>query len=300
MNFVSITPQVIAAADKKPGYSDLLYWCLQADVETWAPTLSDGTPGATKKITGDHTLFAGKTVKTIQCKPKSIDGTADSQGEVGAAVITWKQKIIIKGDSATINEFFEGILNEDIVAWFNDPTCGVTNLIQFGSKCTPAQISSPTFRSGSRGAGGLKEHELVIECPDKFFYGGTLPEGGEEEPEPPTTIAVKFFYTDNGGVPTLTQINAGAPTVAMPGGVITIPTSPYFAEVGGQDKLRWIAIPKDEPAKLSWYNDSTNNGPIGIPGSGETFVGPVVVGDWDLYYTDEPTSFTGPVELRNT
>lgn len=179
INFVSITPAVIAAADKKPGHSDLLYWCLQGDFDAWAPTLSDGTPGATKRIVTDHTWLTNKGVHTIQAKPKSVDGTADSAGEVGGAIITYKYKFLIKGDSPTINEFFENVLNEDIVVFFNDPTCGQTNYIQLGSECTPANISAPSYRSGSKGAGGFKEYEMTVECTDKFFYEGALVDANE-------------------------------------------------------------------------------------------------------------------------
>lgn len=174
-NYRSITAAVIAAADKKPGHSDVVLFSPTSAFTTIAMPTSPATGmGDTKRITDNHTFPTNGGWKTIQCKAKSIDGTADAAGEAGGQVITYKYKLIVKGDSAEINEFIGYISNEDIIALFNDPVCGQNNYVQLGSACTPANISGLTFRSGSKGAGGFKEYEFVVESSDKFFYEGDV------------------------------------------------------------------------------------------------------------------------------
>jgi hypothetical protein len=173
-NFYNISRAVIADAQKKPGHSDVMRLCPASWITTWASTLNDGTPGSKKRIPGNHTFAAGKNPLEVIMKPKSVEPTGDAQGEVGGQVQNYKYKCIIKGDSATIQEFVEDILNEDLVAWFNDPTCGVDAFTQVGGECTPAQISGWAFRGGSKGNGGFKEYEFTIESADKFFYEGAL------------------------------------------------------------------------------------------------------------------------------
>lgn len=174
-NYRSISAAVIAAADKKPGHSDVVLFAPTSAFDTIAlPTAPFTTMGATKKITANHTFPANGGWKSIQAKAKSIDATADASGEAGGQVITYKYKVIVKGDSAEINEFIQNLANEDIIALFNDPVCGVNNYVQLGSACTPANISGLAYRSGSKGAGGFKEYEFVVESSDKFFYEGDI------------------------------------------------------------------------------------------------------------------------------
>jgi hypothetical protein len=175
-NFVNITPALISAADKKPGHSDVLYVCPIANFTAIAGAVNDGTPGSTKLISATHTHPANKGFIKVQCKAKSIDPTADAQGEAGGQVPNFKYKVIIKGDSPEILEFVEQILNEDLIAIFNGPVCGVDNFTQLGSECSPAQISGFAFRGGSRSNGGFKEYEFTIESSEKFFYEGTITE----------------------------------------------------------------------------------------------------------------------------
>ncbi len=175
-NFVNITAAIISAADKKPGHSDVLYICPIGNFTAIAGALNDGTPGATKRITADHTHPVNKGFIKVQCKAKSIDPTGDAQGEAGGQVPSYKYKVIIKGDSPTILEFVEQILNEDIIGIFNGPVCGVDAFTQLGSECSPAQISGFAFRGGSRANGGFKEYEFTIESSEKFFYEGTITE----------------------------------------------------------------------------------------------------------------------------
>lgn len=174
-NYRSITAGVIAAADKKPGHSDVVLFSPTSAFDTIAlPTAPFTAMGATKRITANHTFPVNGGWKSIQAKAKSIDATADASGEAGGQVINYKYKVIMKGDSAEINEWFENAANEDGIWLFNDPVCGVNNYVQLGSKCTPAVLSGLAFRSGSKGAGGFKEYEFVVESSDKFFYEGDI------------------------------------------------------------------------------------------------------------------------------
>jgi hypothetical protein len=196
INYRSITATVIAAADKKPGHSDVVLFAPTSSFTTIAlPTAPFTAMGATKKITANHTFPVNGGWKSIQAKAKSIDGTADAAGEAGGQVITYKYKVIVKGDSAEINEFIENLANEDIVVLFNDPVCGVDNYVQLGSACTPANISGLAYRSGSKGAGGFKEYEFVVESSDKFFYEGDV------------TMAVEDPILDSVGVVTVSGIS---------------------------------------------------------------------------------------------
>jgi hypothetical protein len=181
ISYRSITSTVIAAADKKPGHSDLVLWSPQSAFTTIAiPTAPFTTPGASKTITANHTFPTNGGFMSIQAKAKSIDGTADAAGEAGGQVINYKYKVIIKGDSAQINEWFENAANEDSVWIFNDPVCGVDRFVQIGSACTPAVLSGLAYRSGSKGAGGFKEYEFTVESSDKFFYEGDITMANED------------------------------------------------------------------------------------------------------------------------
>jgi hypothetical protein len=181
INYRSITSTVIAAADKKPGHSDLVLWSPHSAFDTIAiPTAPFTTPGASKKITANHTFPVNGGFMTVQAKAKSIDPTADAAGEAGGQVISYKYKVIVKGDSAQINEWFENAANEDGIWLFNDPVCGVDNFVQIGSKCTPAVLSGLSYRGGSKGAGGFKEYEFTVESSDKFFYEGDVTMANED------------------------------------------------------------------------------------------------------------------------
>lgn len=282
INLRSITPATIAAADKKPGYADLVYFCAHAAVTAWAPTLSNGTPGATKRILTDHTITGG--VLMIQAKAKSIDATSEAAGEAGGQVLTYKYKVIVKGDSPEINELLEAILNEDLTFWFNDPVCGQTNLVQIGSKCTPANISGFAFRSGNRGAGGFKEYEFSVDCPDKFWYEGALEEANT------TPVAFKYGVAA-GAVPDADDIDAATDGSGAPGATLIVPAEGFG---NTEADIVFMAEPATEPAKTKWFVDSLNKGNIGV---GETFL-VTTVGDWRVYYTAADTTFDDPVEFR--
>ncbi len=174
-NFGHITSTTVGAADKKPGHSDV---ALMAPTSIFTalqvPTAPFTNPGDSKKITTAHTFGASAGFVQVQCKAKAIEPGGDAQGEAGGQVPTYKYKVIVKGDSAEILEWLENMLNEDMVWLFNSPECGVNSYVQIGGKCNPANISGFTHRGGSRGAGGFKEYEFIVESSDKFFYTSTV------------------------------------------------------------------------------------------------------------------------------
>jgi hypothetical protein len=186
-NFSNISRAVIAAADKKPGHSDVLYMVQHSKVTTFASALNDDTPGSTKRIITDHTIAGG--VLVFQLKPKSVKPTGDSQGEAGGQVRNFKYEVTIKGDSPIIEEFFDQGINEDWVAFFNDPICDQVKLLQVGGKCSPANISGYSYKGGSRGEGGVKEHTFSIESTDRYWYEGTLTEKENSELADPTIVS---------------------------------------------------------------------------------------------------------------
>lgn len=176
-NFRNITPARIGAADKKPGHSDLVLFAPHGsavEATGWAVAVASAAAGSSKSIATDHTFPSGAGFFSLQCKANSLEATGDAAGEAGGQVPKYKMKCIIKGDDAVINEFVENVLNEDGVWLFNDPTCGVDNYVQLGSRCTPANIEGFAYRGGSKGAGGFKEYEFTVTCTDKFFYSGTV------------------------------------------------------------------------------------------------------------------------------
>jgi hypothetical protein len=174
-NFGHINAAKIAAADKKPGHSDVaLMAVLGSFTLCQVPTAPFANPGDSKKITTAHTFPANSGFVELQCKSKSIEPGGDASGEAGGQVINYKYKVIVKGDSAEILEWIENMLNEDMVWLFNSPQCGVDEYVQIGSRCNPAIISGFAPRGGSRGAGGFKEYEFIVESADKFFYSATV------------------------------------------------------------------------------------------------------------------------------
>lgn len=175
-NYVNLTPARIAEADKKPGYSDVLYMAPTSVFTAIAGPVADGTPGATKRVESNHTFPVNKGFHKIQCKAKSIEGGGDATGEEGGQVLNFKYKVIIKGDSDVILEYIENIINEDVIAIFNGPVCGVDDFVQLGNECSPAVLSGFAFRGGSRGNGGFKEYEFVVGSSEKSFYKGTITE----------------------------------------------------------------------------------------------------------------------------
>ena len=174
-NFKSITAVEIQAAEKKPGHSDVALMAPLADFTVCAePTAPFANPGDSKRITTAHTFPVGKGFVELRCKPKALEPAADSQGEAGGSVANYKYKVIVKGDSPLIQEWIENVLNEETIWLFNSPECGVDSYVQIGSKCSPALISGYAFRGGSKGAGGFKEHEFIVESTEKYFYSGAV------------------------------------------------------------------------------------------------------------------------------
>lgn len=175
INYRSVTASVIAASDKKPGHSDRVLFAPTSTFTLIAnPTGPFTNPGDTKRITANHTFPVNGGFKEFNCKARSVEPTADASGEAGGQVPLYKWKCIIKGDGPHINEFVENLLNEDIIALFNDPVCGQNNYVQAGSQCTPAEIAGFAFRGGTKSAGGFKEYEFMIQSSDKFFYSGIV------------------------------------------------------------------------------------------------------------------------------
>jgi hypothetical protein len=174
-NFDHLNAAVIQAADKKPGHSDVALMAPQGLFTLIAkPTAPFAAAGDSKKITTAHTFAVGEGFVDVQCKAKSIEPGGTANGEAGGQVPLYQYKVIIKGDSAVILEWIENAMNEDMIWLFNSPECGVDAYVQLGSACSPANITGFTPRGGSRGAGGFKEYEFIVESTDKFFYSGTV------------------------------------------------------------------------------------------------------------------------------
>lgn len=229
-NYFNINRQRISDADKKPGASDILYIAPIGFLDDIKLPVNDGTPGSTKRITQSHVWLAGKGALQIQCKAKSVEPSADAQGEAGGQVMNHKAKIIIKGDSPEILEFIEQIINEDVIAWIDSPICGTNQLVQLGSACTPAEITGFSMTPSTRSNGGFKQYEFTIQSADKAWYEGTLPEYNEPAltlgsvGEPFITAISSTGFTVNwADVPNAVTYTAEVATDALFGTVVQSP-----------------------------------------------------------------------------
>jgi hypothetical protein len=176
-DFTAITTAVVAAADQKPGHSDVIFFSPIDQFLVLQKPAAFAVAGDKKKITTAHTFTAPAGFVRIKCKPGSVkeDGSGII-GEKGGLVPRHVYNFIVKGHSAVIEETLEEMLNIEAVYLFNSPECGVNSYVQLGSECNPAQITSYVAKSGSRGEGGVREYEVVLESSDKYFYSSTVTE----------------------------------------------------------------------------------------------------------------------------
>ena len=174
-NFSNITTAVVGAADVKPGHSDVALFAPLDEFTTISGVETYAVAGDKKKIIDAHTFAALKGFAQIKAKSGFVrqEGTT-AVGEKGGLVPVYQFLITIKGHSAIIEEWLEEALNEDGIWLFNSPECGVNQYIQLGSSCNPAQISAYTSKSGSRNDGGVREYEITIQSPDKYWYSGAV------------------------------------------------------------------------------------------------------------------------------
>jgi hypothetical protein len=103
---------------------------------------------------------------------------------------------------------------------------------------------------------------------------------------------IEFRYGFSADVPIQGDIDVATSDSATTGSDLTVPDGGFGNTV---DAIVFMAEPATEPEKTIWYNTSINNGAIGV---GETFLVPVVIGDWRVYYTAEVTTFTGAVQFK--
>lgn len=176
-DFTAITSAVVAAADTKPGHSDVVFF---SPVDQFLVLQKPGTfvaAGDKKKITTAHTFTSPAGFVRIKCKQGSVkeDGSG-VKGEKGGLVPNHVYTFIVKGHSAVIEETLEEMLNIDAVFLFNSPECGVNSYVQLGSECNPAAVTGYVAKSGSRGEGGVREYEITLESADKYFYSSTVTE----------------------------------------------------------------------------------------------------------------------------
>jgi hypothetical protein len=117
--------------------------------------------------------------------------------------------------------------------------------------------------------------------------------GGGTTPETETIV----FKAGNipTGVPVLVDIDAATENSGTAGEDLTVPGGGFGT--AGTPGICFMAEPASEPEKIIWYNTSINNGNIGV---GQTFLAPVIVDDWRVYYTAATTEFSGSVQFRLT
>ena len=174
-NFSNITAATIAAAESKPGHSDVV---LFAPLEEFTAVQKPGTwaaPGDKKKITTAHTFPATKGFASLKAKSGTVREEPQAPvGEKGGWVPKHRFIFEIKGHSALIEEWVEELLNAEGIFLFNSPECGTNAYVQLGSECDPATVVDLTSQSGVKNEGGSKKYILAVESSEKYFYSGTV------------------------------------------------------------------------------------------------------------------------------
>lgn len=174
-NFSNITAATIAAAESKPGHSDVLMF---APIEEFTLVQKPGTytvAGDKKKITTAHTFPTGKGFASVKAKSGTVREEPQAPvGEPGGWVPKHRYVFEIKGHSAVIEEWVEELLNAEGIFMFNSPECGVNAYVQLGSECDPAKVVELTAQSGGKGEGGSKRYSVSVESSEKYFYSGTV------------------------------------------------------------------------------------------------------------------------------
>lgn len=176
-DFTAITSAVVAAADVKPGHSDVVFFSPIDEFLVLQKPGAFAAAGDKKKITTAHTFTSPAGFVRIKCKNGSVREEGSSVvGEKGGLVPNHVYNFIVRGHSAVIEETLEEMLNIEAIFLFNSPECDVNSYVQLGSECSPAQLTAYVPKSGSRNAGGVREYEITLESHDKYFYTGTVTE----------------------------------------------------------------------------------------------------------------------------
>lgn len=174
-NFSNITAAITGAADIKPGHSDVVLFSPIGDFTLIQKPGAWAAAGDYKKITTAHTFPVDAGFVQLKSKPGGVrqEGTT-AVGEKGGLVPMYQYIITVKGHSEIIEEWLEQAMNVEGIWLFNDPTCGINKYVQLGSECNPTLMSAYTSKSGSRNDGGVREYEITLQSPDKYWYTGTV------------------------------------------------------------------------------------------------------------------------------
>lgn len=159
-----------------PGYSVLGYIIPVDWIDTFADVVGNAAAGDRVIIDGNHVLLAGKAAIEVYFVKESVSGDGDFTGETLAKRVQWKPKASIPGDTPELLDMLSGLVNKNFLLFIQDSqSCadGSTQLIQFGSKCDPCEVTGGGFKSGTNG-NGRKQWDIEFDAYSKYFFNGVI------------------------------------------------------------------------------------------------------------------------------
>jgi hypothetical protein len=161
--------------NNETGYTNKLWLSsLDAFLALAEPTAPFTTPGASKTITEDHTFTSPAGFFELLCAQDSVDGPAETAGEIGSKKPIYTVTGFLPGDGADIQEMVEELLNDNIIVLVKDATCPDGKVVQLGCDCKPARVDAAAFTSGTTATDGRKGWMLTIKSACRWWYEGTI------------------------------------------------------------------------------------------------------------------------------
>lgn len=170
-NFGHITKKAPDAA--RGGYKNELLLVKKSDVSTYGTPLTTTALGDKFTISTAHTFPANKGYYSWSGKLKSVLGKGASQGDPGMKQVQYTYEGIVIGDDASTQEQMSNSLNEDLLWFFKDSNCLVTDAyVQLGDECDSPEVD---VEFDSQNSDGTKNWKVTVKITGKrFFYNAAL------------------------------------------------------------------------------------------------------------------------------
>ena len=247
------------------------------DANTWAQALHDGDAFVIPETQGS---FDGGA-------PVEVTG----YGDVGTKIVGYNFTLSYKDPSFIQN-------------------CGFYNTIKGSTNWHIAFRTETQTRISSRPVAILPKSPVEEDINSEVVWDIEVKWNEKDQPCPfdtpagiftctpiePTPVADFDFYFGYGTIPTdEDEVENGSQDSAPH---LSNPTVSDFGNNGG-DEVLWYAEPITEPVKVKWYHTAINNGAIGPL---ETWLSPIIVGQYRVYKTSFATTYSTPtsVEFRTS
>lgn len=174
LKYQNITRNTTKAVDG--GYKPKLWLTRVADVTTWQRPIEVAVDsGDTVRIDTAHVWANGKAANVWEAKLHSVNLKGASIGDPGSLKMEWTAEVVVKGDTAEIQEMVNNLLMDENVIWLKERDCiNAAWFIQIGDDCEPVECT-PAFESGTTNQ-GEKLHTLQFKSKKKFFYTAAIDE----------------------------------------------------------------------------------------------------------------------------